>query len=95
MARRAKGFCAAAVVAMLALPSGAMAQDGCTSPAKNRECSLQCCGRTTCAPSCQGDCVRQCIDACRMPQLRSRFNSQLPNLQARCGYRSGPARMIR
>jgi hypothetical protein len=37
--------------------------------------------------------VRACIDACRMPQLRSSYQQQLSTLQQRCGYRSGPAQI--
>ncbi len=89
------GLAAAACVMALGLPSAAKAQDVCSSPAKQIECSVECCGRATCAPSCQGDCVRVCIDACRAPQLQPQYRQQLPGLQVRCGYRSGPAQMQR
>jgi hypothetical protein len=92
-----KTLCAAAAVVALAmiLPSAAEAQDACSSPAKQRDCSVECCGRATCAPSCQGDCVRACVDACRTPQQRSVYQQQLQGLQQRCGYRGGPAQMQR
>jgi hypothetical protein len=96
MVRRSKRLwlVALACAIPLALPLASHAQDGCASPTKQRECSIECCGRHACAPSCQGDCVRACIDACRSPQQQSHYRQQLPSLQARCGYRSGPARMV-
>lgn len=92
--RRAWWLVAMACAAGVALPPAGQAQDQCASPAKQRECSFECCGRATCAPSCQGDCVRLCIDGCRSPQVQSQYKQQLSILQARCGYRSGPARML-
>jgi hypothetical protein len=92
---KAVWLAAAVWATTLGLPPAAQAQDGCSSPAKQRECSVQCCGRATCAPSCQGDCVRVCIDACRSPQFEPQYRRQLPDLQARCGFRSGPAQMQR
>jgi hypothetical protein len=84
-----------ACAAGLALPAAATrAQDQCASPAKQRECSFECCGRPACAPSCLGDCVRLCIEGCRSPQAQSQYKAQLSVLKARCGYRSGPARMV-
>jgi len=38
--------------------------------------------------------VRLCIDGCRSPQVQSQYKQQLSILQARCGHRSGPARML-
>jgi hypothetical protein len=79
---------------VLVAPSAGSAQDACSTPAKYRECSQECCGSTTCSPACQGDCVRRCVDACRDPAARSSYQQQLPEMRIRCGYRQGPARMI-
>jgi hypothetical protein len=38
--------------------------------------------------------VRLCIEGCRSPQAQSQYKAQLSVLKARCGYRSGPARMV-
>jgi hypothetical protein len=92
--RRVLCLIAIACAFLVALPAAGRTQDVCSSPAKYRECSTQCCGRTTCSPACQGDCVRLCIEACRNPATRSVYQQQLPGLQARCGFRQGPARML-
>lgn len=81
--------CAAAFL----LPSAGWA-DTCSTPTKFRECSQECCGRTTCSPACQGDCVRRCVEACRNPAARPGYQQQLSEMQTRCGYRQGPARML-
>jgi hypothetical protein len=85
---------AAAGALLLALPLPGRAQDACSTPAKYRECSQDCCGRGTCSPACQGDCVRLCVEACRAPAAQSIYQQQLPQLRERCGYRQGPARML-
>lgn len=80
---------AVAVSAAIALPAAGTAQDICASSAQQRKCSLQCCGRTSCAPSCQADCVRACIGVCRAPQAQADFDRQLSDMRQRCGYVGG------
>ena len=78
-----------AVAAAIALPAASVAQDQCASSAQQRTCSMQCCGRTSCAPACQADCVRACIDVCRAPQKQATYQGQLPEMKQRCGYIGG------
>jgi hypothetical protein len=80
---------AVAVAATVGLPLVSAAQDVCTSSAQQRTCSMQCCGRWSCAPSCQADCVRACIDVCRAPQKQASFQGQLNDMRRRCGYVGG------
>jgi hypothetical protein len=78
-----------AVAAAIALPAAGVAQDQCASSAQQRTCSMQCCGRTSCAPACQADCVRACIDVCRAPQKQATYQGQLTEMKQRCGYIGG------
>lgn len=80
---------AVAVAAMIGVPAASTAQDQCASSAQQRSCSMQCCGRTSCAPACQADCVRACIDVCRAPQKQASFQGQLNEMKQRCGYVGG------
>lgn len=80
---------AVAVSAITGWPFAGIAQDRCSSSAQQRVCSQQCCGRTSCAPACQSDCVRACIDACRAPQAQPSFQAQLSDMRQRCGYAGG------
>src|SRR5262245_27228872 len=80
-------------LALLVSPWAARAQDQCSTPADQQQCSIECCGRTACSPSCQSDCVRACIDACRVPLKQLTYQAQIADLRARCGYRTGPARV--
>ena len=45
-------------------------------------------------PILLGRLRRLCIEGCRSPQAQSQYKAQLSILKARCGYRSGPARML-
>ena len=50
---------------MLAWASAGAAQDNVCAAADQRQaCSFQCCGRRSCPPSCEVDCVKRCVDAC-------------------------------
>jgi hypothetical protein len=84
---------AMAAAMMLTAPPG-RAQDACSTPATYKSCSQECCGRSTCSPACQGDCVKLCVEACRAPAARSIYQQRLPELRVACGYRQGPARML-
>jgi len=77
----------------IVLPRAGGAQDVCSTSAQQRQCSIECCGRTACAPSCQASCVRICIDACRVPAKRGAYGAQLGEMKLRCGYSSGPAKV--
>lgn len=82
-------------VAVLFVPlSSSQAQVGaCTTPDPQKACSVLCCGRSPCAPSCQTDCVRPCVASCGTPQAQQAFSTQLSRLQARCGFRAAPRRV--
>jgi len=82
-------FAAVTLAATMGLPLAGAGQENCTSSAHLRKCSLECCGRTSCAPSCQSDCVRACIDVCRRPQKQESYLGQLKTMQRRCGYVGG------
>jgi hypothetical protein len=84
--------CAIALVAV-ALPQSGSAQDPCASSAQQRQCSLECCGRLDCTPSCQAICVRACIDACRTPSKQSAYRAKLDEMKARCGYILSPSKV--
>jgi hypothetical protein len=78
-----------AAAAAIVLPAASVAQDQCASSAQQRTCSMQCCGRTSCAPACQADCVRACVDVCRAPQKQGAYQGQLAEMKQRCGYVGG------
>jgi hypothetical protein len=83
--------CAGALAFMA--PQAARAQDACSTSAQQRQCSLECCGRLDCTPSCQAICVRACIEACRTPSKQSAYRAQLDEMKARCGYILSPSRV--
>jgi hypothetical protein len=83
-----------AMAALLVPLSSSRAQvSACTSPDTQKACSVLCCGRSPCAPSCQTDCVRPCVASCSTPQAQQTFSTQLSQLQARCGFRAAPRRV--
>jgi hypothetical protein len=83
-----------AVAALLVPLSPGEAQvSACASPDTQKACSVLCCGRSPCAPSCQTDCVRPCVASCSAPQAQQAFSTQLSRLQARCGFRAAPPRV--
>jgi hypothetical protein len=84
---------AVAGAAAIALPAASRAQDVCSTSAQQRQCSLECCGRLDCTPSCQAFCVRACIDACRTPAKQSSYQGQLAEMKRRCGYVIAPSRV--
>jgi hypothetical protein len=83
-----------AAAAMLApLSSGEAQVAACAAPDKQTACSVLCCGRSPCTPSCQSDCVRACVDSCAAQQGQQAFSDRLSRLQARCGYSTAPRRV--
>jgi hypothetical protein len=80
------------VGAMLAWASAGTAQENvCAAQDQRQACSFQCCGRRSCPPSCEVDCVKRCVDACNPanPTTRSlEYGARKRELQLRCGNRN-------
>jgi hypothetical protein len=77
------------VCAALFATSTAQAQaNACDSQAQRATCSEQCCGRKSCPPACEADCVRACVAACKDPSQASSYQNQMRSFQQRCGNRS-------
>ena len=70
---------------MFAAAGGAQAQDACAAPDKQQACSVQCCGRNSCPPACELDCVKSCVDGCGSEMKRGIFRRDLKTMQIRCG----------
>jgi hypothetical protein len=80
-------FVAGAV--MLAWTSAGAAQENvCGAKDQRQACSFQCCGRWSCPPSCEVDCVKLCVDACSSQTRSLTYNSRKRELQLRCGNKS-------
>jgi len=76
-------------VAMLAWASAGTAQENVCAAADQRQaCSFQCCGRRSCPPSCEVDCVKLCVDACSSQTRSLAYNTRKRELQLRCGNKS-------
>ena len=76
-------------VAMLAWASAGAAQENvCAAQDLRQACSFQCCGRRSCPPSCEVDCVKLCVDACSSQTRSMAYNARKRELQIRCGNRS-------
>jgi hypothetical protein len=79
-------------VAMLAWTFPGTAQENvCAAQDQRQACSFQCCGRRSCPPSCEVDCVKRCVDACNpnSPKTRSlEYGARKHELQLRCGNRN-------
>lgn len=60
----------------------------CSASDKRQACSFQCCGRRSCPPSCEVDCVKVCVDSCVSPDRFQSFLAGMRQLQIRCGNRS-------
>jgi hypothetical protein len=74
---------------VLLLPARTLAQDNaCAAKDRRQACSVQCCGRWSCPPSCEVDCVKACVDACNAPDRGASFGERKRSLQLRCGNRS-------
>jgi hypothetical protein len=75
--------------AMLACSSASVAQENaCAAQDQRQACSFQCCGRRSCPPSCEVDCVKLCVDACSSQTRSLAYNSRKRELQLRCGNKS-------
>ena len=73
-------------LALLIGSSGAMAQENaCAASDPRQACSYQCCGRRSCPPSCEVDCVKLCVDACSSQTRSLAYDSRKRDLQLRCG----------
>ena len=62
------------------------AQDVCTAADRVQACSVQCCGRKSCTPACELDCVKVCVDSCGSTASRDAFVRDLNAMRIRCGY---------
>jgi hypothetical protein len=68
---------------------GAAQENVCAAADKRQACSFQCCGRRSCPPSCEVDCVKRCVDACEGPATRSmEYGARKRELQQRCGNKN-------
>jgi hypothetical protein len=75
--------------AMFAWASAGAAQENvCAAQDLRQACSFQCCGRRSCPPSCEVDCVKLCVDACSSQTRSLTYNSRKRELQLRCGNKS-------
>lgn len=78
----------AAGLAVLAWTTGAAAEGNvCADPNVRQACSFQCCGRRSCPPSCEVDCVKLCVDGCSSQTRSMTYNARKRELQIRCGHR--------
>jgi len=77
-----------AVALAWASPVAAQEQNVCASQDRRQACSFQCCGRRSCPPSCEVDCVKRCVDACSSPTRSLEYGARKRELQLRCGNKS-------
>jgi hypothetical protein len=76
----------AAGAVMLVWASPAVAQENvCAAQDLRQACSFQCCGRRSCPPSCEVECVKLCVDACSSQTRSMDYNARKHDLQVRCG----------
>ena len=77
---------ATVLLALLVDATYAMAQENaCAAHDPRQACSYQCCGRRSCPPSCEVDCVKLCVDACGSQTRSLAYDSRKRDLQLRCG----------
>ena len=82
------GGAVAAGLGLLAVSSGASGEGNvCADPNVRQACSYQCCGRRSCPPSCEVDCVKLCVDGCSSQTRSLAYNARKRELQIRCGHR--------
>ena len=73
---------------LLAFSMPAAAQENvCAAEDVRQACSQQCCGRRSCPPSCEVDCVKLCVDSCGSQTRSLTYNTRKRDLQLRCGNR--------
>ena len=77
---------AAGGILVFALP-GTAQENVCAAEDLRQACSVQCCGRRSCPPSCEVDCVKLCVDACTSQTRSLTYNTRKRDLQLRCGNR--------
>jgi hypothetical protein len=68
--------------------SGAAQENACAAQDVRQACSFQCCGRRSCPPSCEVDCVKLCVDASSSQTRSMAYGARKRDLQLRCGNRS-------
>jgi hypothetical protein len=74
------------VLAVLVVATCAIAQENaCAASDPRQACSYQCCGRRSCPPSCEVDCVKLCVDACGSQTRSLAYDNRKRDLQLRCG----------
>jgi hypothetical protein len=78
----------AAVGLLLPASPGTAQEDPCAAKDRRQACSYQCCGRRSCPPSCEVDCVKVCVDACASPAQLEAYGKSRRSLQLRCGNKS-------
>ena len=78
----------AATMTLAWAPAGMAQGNVCSASDKRQACSFECCGRRSCPPSCEVDCVKPCVDACSSPALLSAYTARKRELQIRCGNKS-------
>jgi len=82
----AVGGALAYLLALLVGATCAMAQENaCATPDPRQACSYQCCGRRSCPPSCEVDCVKLCVEACSSQTRSLAYDNRKRDLQLRCG----------
>ena len=86
LARALTRALATALLALLVDATCAVAQENaCAAHDPRQACSYQCCGRRSCPPSCEVDCVKLCVDACGSQTRSLAYDSRKRDLQLRCG----------
>jgi len=73
---------------LISVSSGVAQENVCAAKDKRQACSVQCCGRWSCPPSCEVDCVKACVDACNVPDRAKAYALRKRDLQLRCGNKS-------
>jgi hypothetical protein len=83
------GMTVVAALAVGAAVTVAAAQENvCAAKDRRLACSMQCCGRRSCPPTCEVDCVKACVDACNSPEQQRSYGGQMRQLQLRCGNKA-------
>jgi hypothetical protein len=67
---------------------GTAQENACAEADPRQACSYQCCGRRSCPPSCEVDCVKLCVDACSSQTRSLSYASRKRDLQLRCGNKA-------
>jgi hypothetical protein len=78
----------AGTAVLLSASAGTAQENVCAAQDVRQACSFQCCGRRSCPPSCEVDCVKFCVDACSSPSRSLAYGARKRELQLRCGNKS-------